>query len=128
MQLKLTISVDSGRSVLYVQLILKICISQFFKIIRSKIEKALIHLETAALTRLNQFERNCLISRLFFVKKIRIAITDGLVNSFHSHFRGNEKKSIPFIIFTSSSLLNSELFNIIFCILVINQVGIKSIT
>jgi hypothetical protein len=95
MQLKLTISVDSGRSVLYVQLILKICISQFFKIIRSKIEKALIHLETAALTRLNQFERNCLISRLFFVKKIRIAITDGLVNSFHSHFRGNEKKVYP---------------------------------
>jgi|FLMP01.1.fsa_nt_emb hypothetical protein len=95
MQLKLTISVDSGRSVLYVQLILKICISQFFKIIRSKIEKALIHLETAALTRLNQFERNCLISRLFFVKKIRIAITDGLVNSFHSRFRGNEKKVYP---------------------------------
>ena len=98
MQLKLTISVDSGRSVLYVQLILKICISQFFKIIRSKIEKALIHLETAALTRLNQFERNCLISRLFFVKKIRIAITDGLVNSCHSRFRGNDKKVYPLYI------------------------------
>ena len=67
MQSKLTRCVDSVRSALYVQLILKICISQFFKIIKSKIQKTLIHLETAVLFRLNQIERNCFISRLFFV-------------------------------------------------------------
>ena len=54
MQSKLTRCVDSVRSALYVQLILKICISQFFKIIKSKIQKTLIHLETAVLFRLNQ--------------------------------------------------------------------------
>jgi hypothetical protein len=76
MQSKLTRCVDSVRSALYVQLILKICISQFFKIIKSKIQKTLIHLETAALFRLNQIERNSLISRLFLVQKVRIVITE----------------------------------------------------
>ncbi|HBR60085.1 MAG TPA: hypothetical protein DEA86_06515 [Deltaproteobacteria bacterium] len=61
---------------MYVQLILKICISQFFKIIKSKIQKTLIHLETAELLRLNQIERNSLISRLFLVQKVRIVITE----------------------------------------------------
>jgi hypothetical protein len=76
MQSKLTRCVDSVRSALYVQLILKICISQFFKIIKSKIQKTLIHLETAVLFRLNQIERNSLISRLFLVQKVRIVITE----------------------------------------------------
>ncbi|SVA47414.1 uncharacterized protein METZ01_LOCUS100268 [marine metagenome] len=76
MQSKLTRCVDSVRSALYVQLILKICISQFFKIIKSKIQKTLIHLETAELLRLNQIERNSLISRLFLVQKVRIVITE----------------------------------------------------
>jgi hypothetical protein len=76
MQSKLTRCVGSVRSALYVQLILKICISQFFKIIKSKIQKTLIHLETAALFRLNQIERNSLISRLFLVQKVRIVITE----------------------------------------------------
>jgi len=76
MQSKLTRCVDSVRFALYVQLILKICISQFFKIIKSKIQKTLIHLETAALFRLNQIERNSLISRLFLVQKVRIVITE----------------------------------------------------
>lgn len=76
MQSKLTRCVDSVRSALYVQLILKICISQFFKIIKSKIQKTLIHLETAELLRLNQIERISLISRLFLVQKVRIVITE----------------------------------------------------
>jgi hypothetical protein len=76
MQSKLTRCVDSVRSALYVQLILKICISQFIKIIKSKIQKTLIHLETAELLRLNQIERNSLISRLFLVQKVRIVITE----------------------------------------------------
>ncbi len=76
MQSKLTRCVDSVRSALYVRLILKICISQFFKIIKSKIQKTLIHLETAELLRLNQIERNSLISRLFLVQKVRIVITE----------------------------------------------------
>ena len=76
MQSKLTRCVVSVRSALYVQLILKICISQFFKIIKSKIQKTLIHLETAVLFRLNQIERNCFFSRLFLVQKVRIVITE----------------------------------------------------
>ena len=76
MQSKLTRCVDSVRSALYVQLILKICISQFFKIIKSKIQKTLIHLETAVLFRLNQIQRKSFISRLFLVQKVRIVITE----------------------------------------------------
>ena len=76
MQSKLTRCVDSVRSALYVQLILKICISQFFKIIKSKIQKTLIHLETAVLFRLNQIQRNSFINRLFLVRKLRIVITE----------------------------------------------------
>ena len=76
MQSKLTRCVDSVRSALYVQLILKICISKFFKIIKSKIQKTLIHLETAVLFRLNQIQRNSFISRLFLVQKVRIVITE----------------------------------------------------
>ena len=76
MQSKLTRCVDSVRSALYVQLILKICISQFFKIIKSKIQKTRIHLETAVLFRLNQIQRNSFISRLFLVQKVRIVITE----------------------------------------------------
>jgi len=76
MQSKLTRCVDIVRSALYVQLILKICISQFFKIIKSKIQKILIHLETAVLFRLNQIQRNSFISRLFLVRKLRIVITE----------------------------------------------------
>jgi len=76
MQSKLTRFVDIVRSALYVQLILKICISQFFKIIKSKIQKILIHLETAVLFRLNQIQRNSFINRLFLVRKLRIVITE----------------------------------------------------
>ncbi len=76
MHSKLTRCVDIVRSALYVQLILKICISQFFKIIKSKIQKILIHLETAVLFRLNQIQRNSFINRLFLVRKLRIVITE----------------------------------------------------
>ena len=76
MQSKLTRCVDSVRSALYVQLILKICISQFIKIIKSKIQKTLIHLETPVLFRLNRIQRNSFISRLFLVQKVRIVITE----------------------------------------------------
>ena len=56
---------DNVGSAWYVRLILKICISKFFKIIKSKIQKTLIHLETVVLFRLNRIERKGRLSRLF---------------------------------------------------------------
>ena len=62
---KLVLTVDNVGSAWYVRLILKICISKFFKIIKSKIQKTLIHLETVVLFRLNRIERKGRLSRLF---------------------------------------------------------------
>ena len=65
MHSKSVLTDDNVGSAWYVRLILKICISKFFKIIKSKIQKTLIHLETVVLFRLNRIERKGRLNRLF---------------------------------------------------------------
>jgi hypothetical protein len=70
MQSKPALIVDNARSYVYVQQILKICISQFFKIIKSKIQKTMIHLVTVTTFRLKRIERYASFNRLLIDSKI----------------------------------------------------------
>ena len=72
MHSKSVLTDDNVGSAWYVRLILKICISKFFKIIKSKIQKTLIHLETVVLFRLNRIERKGRLNRLFSDPKKKI--------------------------------------------------------
>ena len=74
MHSKSVLTVDNVGSAWYVRLILKICISKFFKIIKSKIQKTLIHLETVVLFRLNRIERKGRLNRLFSDPKKKLFI------------------------------------------------------
>ena len=70
MQSKPALIVDNARSYVYVQQILKICITQFFKIIKSKIQKTMIHLVTVTTFRLKRIERYASFNRLLIDSKI----------------------------------------------------------